>query len=340
MLRHARPLLPWLLAATALLRPVPGAAQTAPLLLQNGRFEVGVRWSAIGQHDVPAASVALTANAGYFTFFDPGNVELLVKVLDACSSPDPRFWVFAAGLTNVEVTLDVTDRWSGEHETFHTAGGAPFEPLQRTDLFATCDAQRPCGQGNASDLAASPRANSDAEGLAIFLDGAVVARQATYDLVVADLASIALLDPKLGEHWFSPKFDLQSIVVGVGSDTSHDFGSPDWNCLNTWYRVNEIQPVIANYVALSFPPRLDTRKIIADYRARAGIANAEINLYFRVPEFPYQNLCAVRDGADDIVYFFTGVIPHPRQVRTRSGAAPVEEFFDSVRYQPCLAFSM
>ncbi len=54
-------------------------------------------------------ATALSADAGYFTFFEEGNVEVLVKVHDACIAPFERFWVFAAGLTDVEVTLTVAD---------------------------------------------------------------------------------------------------------------------------------------------------------------------------------------------------------------------------------------
>lgn len=52
--------------------------------------------------------VRLTGNSGYLWFFDPTNVELTVKVLDACSY-NQRFWFFESGMTSVEVQTFVMD---------------------------------------------------------------------------------------------------------------------------------------------------------------------------------------------------------------------------------------
>ena len=60
-------------------------------------------------------AVEITPDTGYFWFFNQENVELLVKVLDGCMITD-HWWVFAGGLTDVEVTLRVTDTQSGPGE--------------------------------------------------------------------------------------------------------------------------------------------------------------------------------------------------------------------------------
>jgi len=44
----------------------------------------------------------LTDESGTFWFFAESNVEIIVKVLDACGAFG-RFWVFAAGLTRPPV---------------------------------------------------------------------------------------------------------------------------------------------------------------------------------------------------------------------------------------------
>ena len=72
-------------------------------------------------------AIALTADTGYFWFFSASNVELVVKVLDACTFDD-RFWVYAAGLTDVEVTLTVTDVRNGTVRTYHQGGGCTAAP--------------------------------------------------------------------------------------------------------------------------------------------------------------------------------------------------------------------
>ena len=80
---------------------------------------------------------ALTPNSGYFWFFDATNVEMIVKVLDGCEA-NQHEWVFAAGLTNVEVTTTVTDTFSGLSKTYTNTQGTPFAPVQDTAAFAAC----------------------------------------------------------------------------------------------------------------------------------------------------------------------------------------------------------
>ena len=54
----------------------------------------------------------LTGDTGYFWFFDPANVELIIKVLDG-RALNSHFWVFYGALSNVEYTLTVTDTQTG-----------------------------------------------------------------------------------------------------------------------------------------------------------------------------------------------------------------------------------
>jgi len=318
---------------------VAGAAGAAPLSLLNGRFSVEARWSSRGQVNVPASPVALTGNTGYFTFFDASNAEVIVKVLDACQTAAPRFWVFAAGLTDVDVTLEVVDTWSGERRTFHNPAGQAFAPLQRTDLFATCGTPQPCGQGNAADLAASPRADENAEKLALTLDGGIAASTATYDRVRADLAAIVAGAPGLADHRLLEKYSTQTLIVALDPDTSHFPAGPDWACLNQWYGVNSIQPLSGPYKLLDFRPRLNLGAVAEDYRALAGVTYVEQDALIPIGEFPYQNLCALHGGGDAIVYYFTGAGPAFRQFRSEPGQSPVEEPFDAISFAGCAEFT-
>jgi hypothetical protein len=61
-----------------------------------------------------------------------------VKALDACSLSSPRYWVFAGGLTNVEVTLSILDTQTGAERAYQTPLGRPFAPIQDTAAFVTC----------------------------------------------------------------------------------------------------------------------------------------------------------------------------------------------------------
>jgi hypothetical protein len=107
------------------------------LCLRDGRFQVETWWETSGGEGQGKARPE-TSDSGAFWFFDPGNLELLVKVLDACAAPQPRFWVFAAGLTNVGVRLRVTDTWTDAVWERESPLGKPFRPLLSTNAFDTC----------------------------------------------------------------------------------------------------------------------------------------------------------------------------------------------------------
>lgn len=120
--------------------PRGGGCVSGPttLCLNEGRFEVTAQWTTRSRDTGPGQAIELTADTGALWFFNPDNVEVLVKVLDACESPFNSFWVFAAGLTDVEVELTVTDTETGVQRQYTSALGAPFEPIQDTSAFATC----------------------------------------------------------------------------------------------------------------------------------------------------------------------------------------------------------
>ena len=317
------------------------AGSADPLLLRNGRFAVDVHWSAGSQVNALAEPAILTNDSGYFTFFAPTNVEVLVKVLDACGQPSPGFWVFAAGLTNLDVTMDVTDRWSGEHHTFHNPAGTAFAPIQRTDLFATCASPQPCGSGNEADLAATPRADEQAELIALFIDRVIAARQGTYDRVRADLAAIRAGHPALADYSFSPKFDSQTLYLTIDFATLEAITTdhyPFWDCLNSRYGFvfNAAVPAGTDgYIeTLRFSKRLFVPEIEDDYRALPGVhrVDAENLGRFDYP-FLYLDLCAARGPEDELVYFFLSSAH--QEFRSRPGAAPALEPFDESAAAAC-----
>jgi|CXWL01.1.fsa_nt_gi glucose/arabinose dehydrogenase len=108
------------------------------LCLEHGRFEVTMTWRRDTGETGNGHAVPQSANTGNFWFFDPTNTEVLVKVLDACSAPFHHYWVFAAGLTNVEVTWTVTDTQTRQVRRYVNPLGTPFLAVQDTRAFATC----------------------------------------------------------------------------------------------------------------------------------------------------------------------------------------------------------
>lgn len=115
-----------------------GACAAAPTVLCLGsRFSAQATWRTRDGHSGAARAVALTADTGYFWFFDPGNVEVVLKVLNGCAL-NQRHWVFAGGLTDVRTVITVTDTRSGVVKTYTNPQGTPFAPLQDTGAFPSC----------------------------------------------------------------------------------------------------------------------------------------------------------------------------------------------------------
>ena len=103
-------------------------ADDRTLCLEDGRFAVRARWeTADGAGD--AVAWRLTSETGLYWFFNPDNVEMVVKVLNGCDFTGHR-WVYAAGLTDQEVSLTVTDTETGVEKAYGNPAGALFQPIQ------------------------------------------------------------------------------------------------------------------------------------------------------------------------------------------------------------------
>jgi hypothetical protein len=147
--------------------------------LNQGRFRVEARWGDyLGQTGSGLAS-ELTDETVTFTFFSPTNIEIVVKVLNACSVDlGHHFWVFAAGLTNVDVTIRVTDTLTGEVVERRSPLATPFAPILDTGAFATCDAVEPPPPSGIAAPAVEPSMVAD---LAPASDAAAVSGTCTPD---------------------------------------------------------------------------------------------------------------------------------------------------------------
>lgn len=110
---------------------------TTALCLNNDRFRVSATYQLPNGTTGAGQAVRFTPNAGYFWFFSADNVELDVKLLNACSAFN-RYWFFASGLTNVGVTITVVDTKTGTTRTYTNPVNTPFAPIQDTGAFATC----------------------------------------------------------------------------------------------------------------------------------------------------------------------------------------------------------
>ena len=96
---------------------VPGPTD----LCLSGRFRVSLSWKTQGSQGMGQA-IPLTSDTGYFWFFQPGNVEVVLKVLDG-RGLNGHFWVFYGALTNVEYEITVVDTQTGATRTYRNPPG-------------------------------------------------------------------------------------------------------------------------------------------------------------------------------------------------------------------------
>jgi hypothetical protein len=104
---------------------------TGTLCLHGGRFDVEATRRISADSWGIAKAGPSTGETGSLWFFTPYNLEIMVKVLDGCAL-NGHWWVFAAGLTNLEVDLTVKDNVTGHQKVYHRNAGPPFAPIQDT----------------------------------------------------------------------------------------------------------------------------------------------------------------------------------------------------------------
>ena len=107
---------------------------TNALCLADGRFRVDLDWTDFQGGTGSAFGGNLTPETGALFFFDESNVEMLVKVLDACAIND-RFWLFAGALTNVGVEMTVTDTTTNVAKVYTNLLGTQFDAITDTQSF-------------------------------------------------------------------------------------------------------------------------------------------------------------------------------------------------------------
>jgi hypothetical protein len=130
---------------------VPSATE---LCLSNNRFKVTAQWRTPAGQSGTGKAVRLTPDTGYFWFFQDSNVEFVLKILNGCSL-SRRFWVFAGGLTNVQVDITVLDTVTGTQKVYHNPQNTAFQPIQDTNAFANCSAGASGEAATSEDLKAT-----------------------------------------------------------------------------------------------------------------------------------------------------------------------------------------
>lgn len=104
----------------------------------GGRFAVNVTWKTDDAAGTANVVPLTTAESGLFWFFGANNWEVMVKVLNGCGFPTPRYWVFSAATTDVHYELAVTDLQAGVVKRYFNYKGTAAPAITDTGALATC----------------------------------------------------------------------------------------------------------------------------------------------------------------------------------------------------------
>lgn len=123
------------------------------MCLQQDRFQIEGTWWDFQGNTGPMRTEKVVSDSGYGWFFDVSNKEIFLKVLDACSFTG-NYWVFTAGLTNVQVELRVIDTETGKVRTQINPAGQDFPPsLDTATFFVECPEGLRAGGDATTELA-------------------------------------------------------------------------------------------------------------------------------------------------------------------------------------------
>ncbi len=123
-------------ATNATVAPCVETATT--LCLNHDRFKVTVQWTTSDGESGAGTTIPYTDDSGLVWFFSASNLELMIKVLDACVAPFNHYWVFIGGITDVQFLTTVVDTHTGAVRVYLNELGHPANAVTDTGAFATC----------------------------------------------------------------------------------------------------------------------------------------------------------------------------------------------------------
>jgi len=197
-------------------------AAAGTLCLNNGRFRIQVLWRVPSQGATGiGTAVPLTGDTGYFWFFTPNNVELVVKAVDG-RAVNGDFWVFYGALSDVEYTLTVTDTVTGASRSYFNPAGT-LASVADTGAFAAAGTAAPARSriGRATDAGASPTVagtSCTANANALCLNGGRFQVRVSWRAPSLGRSGIATAAPLTGDtgcFWFFTANNIELIVKVV-----------------------------------------------------------------------------------------------------------------------------
>jgi plastocyanin len=101
-----------------------------------GRFRIRVTWTNFAGESGQGVALEYTADSGFFYFFQPEVLELLVKIVNGCGLND-AYWFFNAAASNVGLVYTVTDLQTCETRTVTNPVGV-FASGGNINFFPNC----------------------------------------------------------------------------------------------------------------------------------------------------------------------------------------------------------
>jgi peptidyl-Asp metalloendopeptidase len=119
------------------------------LCTRSGRFKIQVDWyNQFSEQDGVGRPIQSSDGAGFFTFEDPSNVELMVKVQESGNAVRVSY----GQLTSVFFTLYVIDTQTGRYKVYHNTpgqcGGADQNAFPATAAASSTSAAAGCSPGS------------------------------------------------------------------------------------------------------------------------------------------------------------------------------------------------
>ena len=155
----------------------------------------------------------VTSDTGAFWFFEPSNLEVMIKVLDG-TSINGSFWVFCGGLSNVEYTVTVTDSQTGVVKQYTNAEGHLASFGDGTAFPGAGAAALQIDPSAAAAAVVAQEGACEASPTALCLAGGRFRVEVVWDRPgSADAAGQAVpLTSKAGSFWFLRPSNLELMV--------------------------------------------------------------------------------------------------------------------------------
>jgi len=165
----------------------------------------------------------------------------------------------------------------------HGSDGGPAGTSGAAGAAGTPEVHCPAGVPSAAELAATPRADTNLEQLALKLSSGIVADQAVYDRVVRDVGAIRASNPRLANIGYFPLMDARTLLLTVDAPTYEAMKADRydaWSCLNRAYGAEDFSFVDFGSFVVTDALRgtYDMLRVAAQYRGLPGVQSASPNL--------------------------------------------------------------